>query len=33
VGVIGLGYFGLPLAATAAQAGLQTIGINIDAER
>ena len=33
VGVIGLGYVGLPLATTAAQAGLQTIGFDIDPEK
>lgn len=33
VGVIGLGYVGLPLAATAAQAGLHTIGFDIDPEK
>ncbi len=33
VGVIGLGYVGLPLAATAAQAGFPTVGFDIDAEK
>ena len=33
IGVIGLGYVGLPLAATAAQAGLQTIGFDIDPDK
>ncbi len=33
VGVIGLGYVGLPLAATAAQAGLRTVGFDIDPEK
>jgi UDP-N-acetyl-D-glucosamine dehydrogenase len=33
VGVIGLGYVGLPLAATVAQAGLQTVGFDIDPEK
>ena len=30
IGVIGLGYVGLPLAATVAQAGFKTIGFDID---
>lgn len=33
VGVIGLGYVGLPLVATVARAGLQTIGFDIDPEK
>jgi UDP-N-acetyl-D-glucosamine dehydrogenase len=33
VGVIGLGYVGLPLAATAAQAGFTTVGFDIDPEK
>src|ERR1051326_3748076 len=33
VGVIGLGYVGLPLAATAAQAGMPTIGFDVDPEK
>ncbi len=33
VGVIGLGYVGLPLAATAAQAGFATVGFDIDPEK
>lgn len=33
VGVIALGYAGLPLAATIAQAGFQTIGFDIDARK
>jgi len=33
VGVIGLGYVGLPLAATAAQSGLPTIGFDVDPEK
>ena len=32
-GVIGLGYVGLPLAATIARAGFQTIGFDIDPEK
>jgi UDP-N-acetyl-D-glucosamine dehydrogenase len=30
IGVIGLGYVGLPLAAAIARAGFQTIGFDID---
>jgi UDP-N-acetyl-D-glucosamine dehydrogenase len=33
VGIIGLGYVGLPLAVAFAQAGFQVIGIDIDAEK
>jgi UDP-N-acetyl-D-glucosamine dehydrogenase len=33
VGVIGLGYVGLPLAATVAQAGFTTVGFDIDPEK
>jgi UDP-N-acetyl-D-glucosamine dehydrogenase len=33
IGVIGLGYVGLPLAATVAQAGFKTIGFDIDADK
>jgi UDP-N-acetyl-D-glucosamine dehydrogenase len=33
IGVIGLGYVGLPLAATVAQAGFKTIGFDIDEEK
>jgi UDP-N-acetyl-D-glucosamine dehydrogenase len=33
IGVIGLGYVGLPLAATIAQAGFKTIGFDIDADK
>src|ERR1700761_7590985 len=33
VGVIGLGYVGLPLAATAAHAGFATLGFDIDPEK
>jgi UDP-N-acetyl-D-glucosamine dehydrogenase len=33
VGVIGLGYVGLPLAATAAQAGFATVGFDIDPDK
>jgi UDP-N-acetyl-D-glucosamine dehydrogenase len=33
IGVIGLGYVGLPLAATVAQAGFNTIGFDIDGEK
>lgn len=33
VGVIGLGYVGLPLAATVAQAGFTTLGFDIDPEK
>ena len=33
VGVIGLGYVGLPLAATIAEAGLQVTGIDIDVDK
>jgi UDP-N-acetyl-D-glucosamine dehydrogenase len=33
VGVIGLGYVGLPLAATTAEAGFATIGFDIDPEK
>jgi UDP-N-acetyl-D-glucosamine dehydrogenase len=33
VGVIGLGYVGLPLAATVAQAAFQTIGFDIDPQK
>ncbi len=33
VGVIGLGYIGLPLAVTAAGRGLETIGFDIDPEK
>ncbi|MFP4634628.1 MAG: nucleotide sugar dehydrogenase [Nitriliruptoraceae bacterium] len=33
VGVVGLGYVGLPLAVTAAQRGLEVIGFDVDARR
>ena len=33
VGVVGLGYVGLPLAVEFAQAGVDVIGVDIDAER
>lgn len=33
VGVIGLGYVGLPLAVAAASAGYDTIGFDIDSEK
>jgi len=33
IGVIGLGYVGLPLAATVAQAGFNTIGFDIDGDK
>jgi len=33
VGVVGLGYVGLPLAATAARAGFEVIGFDIDAAK
>lgn len=33
VGVIGLGYVGLPLAAACARAGFQTVGFDIDPEK
>ncbi|HWF78720.1 MAG TPA: NAD(P)-binding domain-containing protein, partial [Caulobacteraceae bacterium] len=33
VGIIGLGYVGLPLAAAAARAGFQVIGFDIDPQR
>ena len=33
VGVIGLGYVGLPLAVAFAQAGLKVIGFDVQAER
>ncbi|MCA8869085.1 MAG: nucleotide sugar dehydrogenase [Rhodobacteraceae bacterium] len=33
IGIIGLGYVGLPLAVTAAKRGLATVGLDIDAEK
>jgi UDP-N-acetyl-D-glucosamine dehydrogenase len=33
IGIIGLGYVGLPLAATVAQAGFRTIGFDIDRDK
>jgi UDP-N-acetyl-D-glucosamine dehydrogenase len=33
IGIIGLGYVGLPLAATVAQAGFKTIGFDIDGDK
>src|SRR6266540_2737394 len=33
VGVVGLGYVGLPLAVAYAEAGFRTIGFDVDAER
>lgn len=33
VGVVGLGYVGLPLAAAFARAGVRTVGIDVDAQR
>jgi len=33
IGVIGLGYVGLPLAVEYAQSGFRTIGIDLDSER
>ena len=33
VGIIGLGYVGLPLATTIAEAGFQVTGIDIDADK
>ena len=32
IGIVGLGYVGLPLAATVAQAGFKTIGFDIDGD-
>jgi UDP-N-acetyl-D-glucosamine dehydrogenase len=32
-GVVGLGYVGLPLAVELARAGLETIGIDLDARK
>ena len=33
VGVVGLGYVGLPLAAAFARAGVRAVGIDVDAQR
>jgi len=33
IGVIGLGYMGLPLAIAAAEAGLKTIGFDVDEDK
>ena len=33
VGIVGLGYVGLPLAVVFAEAGFRVIGIDIDAEK
>jgi UDP-N-acetyl-D-glucosamine dehydrogenase len=33
VGVIGLGYVGLPLAVTAASRGLSVVGFDVDADK
>ena len=33
VGVVGLGYVGLPLAVSIVQAGFRTIGFDIDASK
>ena len=33
VGIIGLGYVGLPLAVEFAQAGLETVGVDLDDEK
>ena len=33
VGVVGLGYVGLPLAVEKAKAGFKTIGIDVQAEK